>query len=165
MAGCGRYYVRCGMTKATREIKIMIMRYLLLLVALFSQMALSQQLTYRLPRDANNTPLMFGVGNPYAYEMAPVLATYDTGMRIQVPSAGNDVKRVYRHIGVTNLDATRTVYICFGDATGCTIDGMILPPLYSKAYETLRFGKPVNFEYIYLRLDSAGTANVTVEVW
>lgn len=125
----------------------------------------AQQLTYPLPLDARNTVLYFGVGNPFGFQLTPTTSAYDNAVRYQLASTGINTNRVYRHLSVINPSATRTLYICFGDSTGCSMDNIIVPPGFQLVYEPLRFGKVVGYEYIYARLDSAGSVAATFGAW
>jgi hypothetical protein len=142
-------------------------RYLgLLLITLFSvSVSKAQQLTYPLPIDANRAPLYFGVGNSYAFQLTPTTSAYSTMVRYQLPTAGDDINRVYRHLSVINPSTTRTLYICFGNASGCTVDAIIVPPEYQLVYEPLRYGNPVGFGYIYAKLDAGGSVTATFAAW
>ena len=137
----------------------------LLLLLTFAVPAWAQQLTYELPRDARNTPLYSGVGNPIAFTLTPTLDTYDTSVRYQLPSTGINTNRVYRHLYILNPSSTRTAYVCFGSSTGCSQDSFIVRPGYGLVFEPLRFGKAVDTEYVYVRLDAAGSQTVDVTVW
>ena len=143
----------------------MIMKYLLLLLLCVSGLAQAQRLDYPLPRDARDEVLYFGVGNSYAFELTVVSSSYDTGVRYQLPVAGDDVNRAYRHLYILNPDATRTVYACFGDSSGCSVDSMKVRPGYGLVFEPLLFGAKSNKGYIYLRLDSAGSVLVDGAAW
>lgn len=141
------------------------MKKLIIFLILFSATAMAQQLTFRLPRDAGNTPLSFGVGNPYAFELAPTSDAYSTDVRYEIPSSGADTNRAYRHLYVLNRSGVRTVYVCFGNADGCSTDSFIVRPEYGLVFEPLRFGAAVGLGYIYVRLDEDGAANVDLSVW
>lgn len=147
------------------ENRIMTMKYLLLALSLFSSLSFAQQLSYPLPRDARDNVLYFGVGNPYAFELTATTSSYTTGVRYQLPTSGNDVKRVYRHLYVYNPDSTRIVYICFGDSSGCSTDSYKVRPGFGLVFEPIRFGEPVGTGYVYMRLDSAGSVTADLSAW
>ena len=141
------------------------MKNLFKILTLISLPLYAQQLNYRLPRDAANQPLSFGVGNPYSFVLTATADTFGTSVRYQIPSTGIDAGRAYRHISVINPSLNRTIYICFGDVLGCSTDMIIVPPEFSLVYEPLRFGKAVDTEYVYMRLDTAGSVDATIGVW
>jgi hypothetical protein len=141
------------------------MKHLIKLLIILAMPLWAQQLTYRLPRDANNAVLYSGVGNPYAFTLTPTTASYSISVRYQIPSTGVDTNRVYRHLYVLNRSATRTAYVCFGDDSGCSVDSFIVRPGYGLVFEPLRFGKAVDLEYVYARLDAAGTQELDFAVW
>lgn len=153
------------MTKQAMENRMNIMKYILTALLLFTGAVQAQQSIVRLPRDANNTPLDFGLGIPYAFTLTATADAYDTGVRYELPKTGNDLNRAYRHLLVYNPDATRTVYACFGDATGCSIDSYIVPPGFGFIFEPIRFGDAVGLPYVYIRLDAAGSVTPTMTAW
>ena len=152
------------MTKFGMENRMKQMKYILLAL-LFTGVVQAQQSIIRLPRDANNTPLEFGLGVPYSTVLTPTTDAYDTGIRYELPKTGIDTNRVYRHLLVYNPDATRTVYACFGDATGCSVDSYIVPPGFGFIFEPIRFGDAVDLPYVYVRLDAAGSSAVVLTAW
>jgi hypothetical protein len=137
----------------------------ILLLLTISMSLHAQQSILRLPRDGANAPMSHGMGLPYGFVLTPTTDAYDNSIRYQLPSTGNDTNRVYRHISVYNPSASRTLYICFGGSSGCTGDNIIVPPSVALVYEPIRFGKSVDTEYVYVRLDSAATVAVTFGVW
>ncbi len=145
--------------------RLLFVSIVLFLFVLISKVGVAQQLTYPLPNDANNRILYFGVANPYAFQLTATTNAYDTSVRYQLPSTNKDTNRVYRHLSVINPSATRTVYVCFGNSSGCSVDSIIVPPGYQLVYEPLRFGKAVDYEYVYIKLDSAGSVTATLSAW
>lgn len=141
------------------------MKKLLLLAVLFTVGVYAQQSTIPTPRDAKGYPLSHGLGGSYASSVVVTVTSYDTSVRYQVPSSGNDAMRAFRHIYVLNRSTTRTVSVCFGDENGCTDDAMIVRPEYGLIFEPVLFGAAVGKEYVYFKLDAAGSANVDVSVW
>jgi len=141
------------------------MRNLILPLLLLCTPVFAQQLTYPLPIDANRNPLALGVGNPYAFTLTPTTNVYDVAVRYLLPSSGLDTNRVYRHLYILNPSATRTVYVCFGNVSGCSQDSYIVRPGYGLVFEPLRFGVPVGISYVYVRLDAAGSQVIDLSVW
>lgn len=116
-----------------------------------------------LPRDAKNNALIFGLGNPYASTITVTASTYVANYTL--PTSGLDANRVYRHLYAYNPDANRTVYVCFGDSTGCSTDSYIIRPGYGLVFEPLLFGAPVGSPLVYFRLDASGSVNVDLSAW
>ena len=141
------------------------MKYLLILIGLIGSISFAQQLAWPLPTDGNRNPLYFGTGNPYGFVLTATTDAFDTGVRYELPSAGIDLNRVYRHISVINPSSERTLYICFGDVSGCSTDMIIVPPSYQLVYEPLMYGPLRNTGYVYMRLDDAGSVEATFGVW
>jgi hypothetical protein len=141
------------------------MKKLILGLFLLSATAMAQQAIMSLPRDATNIPLDQGLGNPYAFTLTPTTASYDAAVRYEIPKTGNDTGRVYRHLYVLNPSATRTAFVCFGDANGCTIDSFIVRPGYGLVFEPIRFGAAVGTPFVYVRLDDAGSQVVDLSIW
>ena len=145
--------------------RIMNTKYLLLVLGLISSLSLAQQLSYPLPRDARDNVLYFGVGNPFAFTLTATSDAYDTAVRYEVPTNGLNAKRVFRHLYILNPSATRTAFVCFGDATGCTVDSFIVRPGYGLVFEPILFGSLHNTGYVYVRLDAAGSQVLDLSIW
>lgn len=141
------------------------MKLLLLLLTLIAIPSMAQRSTIPMPKDANNFPLESGLGDTYATSAIVTTTTYDPAQTYQVPSSGNDALRAYRHIAILNRSTSRSVYVCFGASDSCTQNAIIIRPEFGIALDHVLFGKAVGKEYIYFKLDSAGTANVDLSVW
>jgi hypothetical protein len=144
------------------------MKKLLFIMSLFfwiGELAIAQQSTIPAPRDARGNTLSHGLGSSYSSELSVDVTAYNISDSYQVPSSGNDALRAFRHIYVLNQSADRTVFVCFGDSSGCTTDAMIVFPEIGLIFEPVLFGAAVGKEYIYFKLDSAGTADIHLAVW
>lgn len=141
------------------------LKLLITIFTLFTANALAQQSAIIAPRDARGNPLSFGLGGSYATSAVVSVTAYDVSERYQVPSSGLDANRAFRHLYVLNRSTTRAVSICIGDSTGCTDDAMIVRPGYGLIFEPILFGAATGKEYIYYKLDAAGSANIDVAVW
>jgi len=141
------------------------MKKLLLALLLISTTGIAQQSILRLPRDAANQPLDLGLGIPYAFTLTPTTASYDVGVRYELPKTGDNTGRVYRHLYILNRSVTRTAYVCFGTAAGCSVDSFIVRPGYGLVFEPLRFGDAVGTPFVYVRLDDVGSQELDLTVW
>lgn len=141
------------------------MKKLLLLAMLLSVGAFAQRSTIPAPRDANNFPLEAGLGPAYATTVSVTVTAYDGTVRYQVPSDGNDALRAFRHIMILNRSTTRTVSVCFGGDDPCSQNAIIVRPEIGMSLDHVLFGKATGSEYVYFKLDSAGTASIDVIVW
>jgi len=142
------------------------MKNLILLCLFFwlGEQAIAQQSLMSLPRDARNNPLESGLGGSYAASQTITVTAYNVSQRYQVPSSGLDVNRAYRHFFLLNRDAVDTITVCFGDATGCSDNAVIVRPGYGVVFEPVLFGKAVGKEYVYFKTD-LGPADIDVAVW
>jgi len=150
-----------------REHKIKTMKAFLIGFLFFWGLgAMAQQSIYRLPRDAANNQLYFGLGASYSGTVSVAITSYGTGAKVQLPSTGSDTNRAYRHLMIKNPDASLSIYICLDDSSiTCATDAMIVRPGYTYIFEPLLFGKSVGKEFIYFKLSSGGTVSADYSVW
>lgn len=116
------------------------------------------------PKDPFNIPIYGGLGLP-VFSEATTLTTSSYVSILTLPNTGHDINRSFRHIAVYNPDSARSVYICFGDASGCSTDMMKVPPGFALAFDHVLFGILYDQTVVYGRLDAVGSVTPEITVW
>lgn len=142
------------------------MKNLLKLLALIGPLAFAQSSIVKAPRDAANAILYAGLGLPYLIQPALTNTAYDTSPdRTQLSTSGADTGRQYRHLWIYNPSATIGIYVCAGNASGCSTDMWYCPPGIGVVDDYAYFGAASNTGYLYYRLSGAGSVTPTLRWW
>lgn len=132
----------------------------------FPTLSFAQKSDLPSPMDSRGFPLDFGLGESFAGSQTVSVTAYNISQSFQVPSVAPNANRAYRHLYILNQSTTRTVTVAFGTSSSIeSTDSMIIRPGYGLIFEPILFGKPLNREYIYFKVDSTGSAAVDFTVF
>ncbi len=140
-------------------------KILIMIVALLiSQLAHAQQANIPIPVDPRKNPILTGLGFSYFSE-AVTLTTTSYVSLLALPVSGSNLDRPWKGIAVRNPSTTRSVYICWGTASGCTQAGMKLGPEVGLVLDDVMFGSQNSVTNIWGKLDSAGSVAPELTIW
>lgn len=143
------------------------MRKLFLLFLLFTPKVFGQIFDYRFPepKDKNNVPVYAGLGLPYLIEPTITNTTYDLTNRTAISLSGDDNGRQYRHLWIYNPSATISIYVCVGNAGGCSSDMWKAPAGLGVVDDYAYFGIYNSITHVYYRLSSTGSVVPVIRWW
>ena len=134
------------------------------LILMIPGISWGQRSVQGLPVDNKGTPLVAALGLPFSCEKTVTTATY-TEYCDMPANTGNNQGRMYRGIQIYNPSTTDSAYLCFGDATGCSTDMIKVRPGCAVSQDFALFGPGNNVTRIWLRLESAGSEVIDVNLW
>ena len=140
------------------------MKYILMLLMHLPLHSYAQRAVQALPTDNKSTPLIAGLGLPAMCETTVTAATYVAFCAVPA-SSGDNTGRSWRHIQIYNPSTTKSVYVCLGDTSSCSTDMIKIRPGAAVTQDFALFGPSNSAPRIWLRLSSAGSEVVDVNLW
>lgn len=137
---------------------------LLLLLLILPSIVFGQRSQLGLPTDNKATPLIAGLGLPAMCETTVTTATYTEYCAVPA-STGENTGRAWRHIQIYNPSTSKSVYVCFGGTSSCSTDMIKIRPGAAVTQDFALFGPSNAAPRIWLRLSSAGSEVVDVNLW
>lgn len=123
----------------------------------------AQRAVQGLPVDRMSTPLIAGLGLPSMCETTVTTNTYT--QYCSMPAAtGENTGRMWRHIQIYNPSTSKSVYVCLG-ASSCATDMIKIRPGAAVTQDFALYGPGNSISRIWLRLSSAGSEVVDVNLW